>query len=68
MTDAVKAVRQDVQQEPAHELVRLMRHGLLTRLSAGTVILPAELDAALVPGIARQALRICLAMSSENPV
>jgi hypothetical protein len=66
--DAVGAARQDVQQEAAHELVRRQRHGLVTRPSAGTVILAAERDAVRVPDIARQALRICLAMSAENPV
>ncbi len=39
-----------MQQEPAHELGRLQRHGLVTRPSPGAVILPAERDAALVHG------------------
>ena len=51
--NAVKATRQDVQQEPAHELVRLQRHGLVTRPSAGAVILPAERDAVLVMATSR---------------
>ena len=42
MADAMKAVRQGVQQEAANELVALKRHDL--RLAVMAIILPAEGD------------------------
>src|SRR6266581_1408545 len=48
VANAMEATGQDVQQEAAHELVGAERHGLVTRLPRGTVILPAKGDAALV--------------------
>ena len=50
VADAVEAAGQNMQQEATHELVGRERHGLVARLPAGTVILPAEGDAALVEG------------------
>jgi hypothetical protein len=44
VADAVKAERQHMQQEVAHELVRLQAHELVARASLGPVILPAEGD------------------------
>ena len=50
VADAVEAAGQDVQQEAAHELVGLERHGLVPRAALGPIVLPAEGDAALVHG------------------
>ena len=50
VADAVEAAGQDVQQEAAHELVGLERHGLVPRAALGPVVLPTEGDAALVHG------------------
>ena len=50
MADAVKAARQDVEQEPADELVGGERHELLPVGSVATVVLVAEGDAGLVEG------------------
>src|SRR5687767_8476704 len=46
----MKAARQHVEQEAAHELVGTERHGLAARSARGPVILPAEGDAVLVQG------------------
>ena len=46
----MEAVRQDMQQEAAHELVGIERHDLLTLRAAATIILVAEGHAGLVEG------------------
>ena len=48
MTDAVKATRQDVQQEAAHELLGRQAHRFVARASMFAVVLPAERDATIV--------------------
>ena len=48
VTDAMKAARQHMQEEAAHELVRIERHGFLARTSLGPIILPTEGDTVLV--------------------
>jgi len=48
MADAVKAPRQDVQQEPPDELVRGERHGAVAVGAVAAVVLEAERDAPLV--------------------
>lgn len=50
VTDAVKARRQHVQQEAAHELVGGQAHSFVARASMFAVVLPAEGDAAIVQG------------------
>ena len=50
MTDAVKAVRQDVQQEAADELVRIERHDAVTGPSVAPVIFPFEADTLAIEG------------------
>jgi hypothetical protein len=50
VADAVKALRQHVQQEAPYELVRRERHGLPTARALNAVVLPAERDAAIVGG------------------
>jgi hypothetical protein len=48
MTNAVEASGQHMQQEAAHELAGLERHGLVAGVALGTVVLPAKGHAALV--------------------
>ena len=50
MPNAVKAVRQDMQQEAAHELVGVERHDLLALRTAAAIVLVAEGNARLVEG------------------
>ncbi len=50
MTDAMKAVGQDVQQEAADELVRIECHDAVTGLAVLTVIFPFEADTFAVEG------------------
>ena len=50
MADAVKSPRQDVQQEPADELVGGQRHGAIPLGAVATVVLEAERHAAIVEG------------------
>ena len=45
MTDAMKSVGQDMDQEAADELVGVERHKLIASLALGPVILPFESDA-----------------------
>jgi hypothetical protein len=45
MPDAVKALRQDMREEPANELMRGQRHGLVSPRSLDPVILEFEGDA-----------------------
>ena len=47
MAAAMKARRQHMQQEEAHELLRLQRQGFLARAAVFAVVLPAEGDAAI---------------------
>ena len=48
MADAVKALRQDMEQEAADELVRRQRHDFAARQAVRAIVLVAEGDAALV--------------------
>ncbi len=50
VADPVKSTGQDMQQETAHELARIKRHGLVTGLAIGPVILPAKGNATVVHG------------------
>jgi hypothetical protein len=50
MPDAVEAVRQNMQQKAAHELVGIERHHLLALRAAAAVILVAECHPGLVEG------------------
>ena len=50
MPDAVEAVRRNMQQKAAHELVGIERHHLLALRAAAAVILVAECHAGLVEG------------------
>jgi len=50
MTDAMKAVGQDVQQETADELVRVEGHDAVTGLAGLTVIFPFESNTLAVEG------------------
>ena len=45
MTDAMKSVGQDMDQEAADELVGVERHKLIASVALGPVILPFERDA-----------------------
>ena len=48
MTDAVEALRQNVEQETANELVRAERHGALAVGAVAAIVLVAERDPGLV--------------------
>ena len=50
MADAMEALRQDVHQEAADELVRCERHGFVAGRPLAAVVLPAEGDAAIIQG------------------
>src|ERR1700738_663562 len=50
VTDAVEALRQDVDQEATDELAGGERHELLARAAIGTIVLPSEGDAGAVAG------------------
>jgi hypothetical protein len=50
VADAVKAARQHVQQEAAHELLGAQAHRFVAHLSMFAVVLPAEGDAAIIQG------------------
>jgi len=50
VADPMKARRQHVQQEAAHELRGMQRHELLARAAIFAVVLPAEGDAAIIVG------------------
>ena len=50
VANAVEAVRQDVDQEAADELVGRERHDLLAITTIGTIVLPSEGDAGAVTG------------------
>src|SRR5208337_2565481 len=59
VADAPKALGQDVQEEPAHELVGVERHRL--RLVAGAIVFPSEVDATVL-AIEETAVGDCDAM------
>jgi hypothetical protein len=50
VADAMEAVGQDVQQEPADELVRIERHDAITGPSVAPVIFPFEADTLAIEG------------------
>src|SRR5438132_8097686 len=50
VTDAMKSVGQDMDQEAADELVGVERHKLIASVALGPVILPFERDALAVEG------------------
>ena len=50
MTDAMKSVGQDMDQEAADELVGVERHELVASVALGSVILPFESHALAVEG------------------
>src|SRR5215472_14089198 len=50
VTDAMKSVGQDMDQEAADELVGIERHKLIASVALGSVILPFERDARAVEG------------------
>ncbi len=50
VSDAMKATRQHVQQEAAHELFGSQSHGLVARPAVSPVVLPAESHAAIITG------------------
>ena len=50
VADAVEAVRQDVDQESADELIGGECHDLLALATIGTIVLPSEGDAGAVAG------------------
>ena len=50
MSDAVKAARQNVDQEAADELGGGERHDLLAITTFGTIVLPSEADAGSIAG------------------
>ena len=69
MPDAVEAVRQDVQQKAAHELMSIERHDLLAPRAAATVIFVVEGDAdpgAKMPGISGENVIIVSAAARNN--
>lgn len=48
MSDAMKAARQDVQKEAAHELIGIERHRLAPGAALGPMVLPTEGDDSLL--------------------
>jgi hypothetical protein len=62
MADAMKSVRQDVDQEAADELVGVERHQLVAGVAFGSVILPLERHALTVEGSKAMSRLLAIAM------